>query len=167
MSKNNRSASLETEAQAQALTPDPALKRLDRLVGTWTVKGHLIGSDEENIIGKTTFQWLAGGFFMQQDIEMDFAGMMKIKSRELIGYDPQTKAFASTVYSNLSPTPLPYKWDLENDILRISVSYGPVDATFKGKFSKNGKRFSGGWRPNPGADETINVPYDIEGTRAE
>jgi hypothetical protein len=23
----------------------------------------------------------------------------------------------------------------------------------------------GGWRPNPGADETVNVPYDIGGTR--
>ena len=25
--------------------------------------------------------------------------------------------------------------------------------------------FSGGWRPNPGADETVNVPYDISGRR--
>jgi hypothetical protein len=27
--------------------------------------------------------------------------------------------------------------------------------------------FSGGWRPNPGADETVNVPYDIGGHRLE
>ena len=26
--------------------PDPALKRLDRLVGTWTMEGNLVGSDE-------------------------------------------------------------------------------------------------------------------------
>lgn len=145
--------------------PDPALKRLDRLVGTWSMKGHLIGSDEENIVGQATFQWLEGGFFMQQDVEIDFAGMIKIKSRELIGYDLQTKAFPSTVYSNLSPAPLPYTWDLQDDTLTISVSYGPLDATFKGAFSKDGKRFSGGWRPNPGADETVNVPYDITATR--
>ena len=25
--------------------------------------------------------------------------------------------------------------------------------------------FGGGWRPNPGADETVNVPYDIGGRR--
>jgi hypothetical protein len=24
-------------------------------------------------------------------------------------------------------------------------------------------RFSGGWRPNPDADDTVNVPYDIGG----
>lgn len=155
-------------AQPQGMPqPDPALKRLDRLVGTWSMKGHLIVSDEENIIGRATFQWLDGGFFMQQDVEIDFAGMMKIKSRELIGYDPETKGFSSSVYSNLSPAPLPYKWDLQDDTLTISVSYGLLDATFKGKFSKDGKSFSGGWRPNPGADETVNVPYDIGGTRIE
>jgi len=145
--------------------PDPALKRLDRLVGTWSMKGHLIGSDEENIIGQATFQWLDGGFFMQQDIEMDFAGMMKIKSRELISYNPETQAFSSFVYSNLSPMPLPYQWDLRDDTLTISVSYGPLNATFTGKFSKDGQSFAGGWRPNPGADEAINVSYDIGGSR--
>jgi hypothetical protein len=41
-----------------------------------------------------------------------------------------------------------------DDALTISVNYGPVDATFKGKFCKDGKSFSGGWRPNPDADET-------------
>jgi hypothetical protein len=128
------------------------------------MKGHLIGSDEENVIGRTTFEWLPGGFFLQQRVEMDFAGM-KIQSLELIGYDPETKAFSSSVYSNLSPAPLPYKWDLQDDTLTISVSYGPLNATFKGKFSKDGKSFAGGWRPNAGADETVNVPYDIGGTR--
>lgn len=143
--------------------PNPALKRLDRLIGTWSLKGHLTGSDEENIIGQATFQWLEGGFFMQQDIEMDFAGMMKIKSRELIGYDPKTKAFSSLVFSNVSPQPLPYQWDLQGDTLTISVDYGGMDSTFTGKFSADGKSFSGGWRPNPGADETMNISYDIAG----
>jgi hypothetical protein len=42
--------------------PDPALGRLDRLVGTWTMEGNLVGSDEKNIRGETTFRWLPGGF---------------------------------------------------------------------------------------------------------
>jgi hypothetical protein len=145
--------------------PDPALKRLDRLVGTWSMTGHLVGSTEKNIIGRTTFRWVAGGFFLQQDVEIDFAGKMKIKALELIGYDPQTGAFSSYVYSNFSPEPLPYKWDLRGDSLTISVSYGPMDSTFKGTFSEDGDSFSGGWRPNSGADETVNVPYDIGGHR--
>ena len=150
---------------ARPPTPDPALKRLDRLVGTWSMRGHLLGSDDENIIGQATFQWLPGGFFMQQDVEMDFAGAVQIKSRELIGHDPESGAFKSSVYSNLSPSPLPYRWDLEGDALTISVSYGPLDASFEGRFSEDGNSFSGGWRPNPGADTAINPPYDIGGTR--
>jgi hypothetical protein len=80
--------------------PDPALKRLNRLVGSWTMKGRPVGSDEDSITGRTTFKWLHG-------------------------------------------------------------------TTFHGKFSPDGNRFSGGWRPNPGADEAINAPYDITVSRVE
>ena len=155
------------DAQAQqGPQPDPALKRLDKFVGTWDMKGRTLNSKKDNVFGRATFEWLPGGFFLQQRIELDFVGL-KIQSLELIGYDPQTQTFPSTVYSNLSPAPLPYKWDVQDDNLIIAVSYGPLDATFTGKFSKDGKKFSGGWRPNPGADETINTPYDIAGTRVK
>jgi hypothetical protein len=153
--------------EVQTPTPDPALERLDRLVGTWALKGHLLGSEEENIVGEITFQWLEGGFFLQQDAEIEFIGMFRVKARELIGYDPETGGFASTVFSNFSPTPLPYTWDLRGDTLTISVSYGPLNAAFKGEFSGDGQSFSGGWRPNPGADETINIPYDVTGIRVK
>ena len=83
---------------------------------------------------------------------------MEIHSLELIGYDPETKTFPSTVYSNMSPTPLPYRWEVGDDSVTISVSYEPLDATFKGAFSEDGERFDGGWRPNPAADEKVNVP---------
>jgi hypothetical protein len=42
-----------------------------------------------------------------------------------------------------------------------------MSAKFTGKFSPDGNSFSGGWRPNRGADKTVNAPYDIAGTRAE
>jgi hypothetical protein len=42
-----------------------------------------------------------------------------------------------------------------------------LDATFKGGFGEDGQSFSGGWRPNPGADETVDVPYDIGGHRVK
>ncbi len=146
--------------------PDPALKKLNRLVGTWSMQGHLVGSDEKNIEGTTAFRWLPGGFFMEQLFEMDFMGM-KIHSQELIGYDPETDTFPSTVYSNMSPAPLPYRWDVGDDgSVTITVRYGPMDSTFKGSFNEDGT-FSGGWRPNPGADQTVNVSYDISGGRVK
>jgi hypothetical protein len=85
--------------------PDPALRRLDRLVGRWSMEGHLVGSDETDIRGETSFGWVAGGFFLEQRVR-------------------------------------------------------------NGSWREDGT-FSGGWRPNPGADETVNVPYDIGGHRLE
>jgi hypothetical protein len=90
---------------------------------------------------------------------------LEIDSLEVIGYDPETGTFPSTVYSNLSPVPLPYRWEVDDDTVRISVTYGPLDATFTGSFSDDGESFGGGWRSNPGADETVNVSYDIGGRR--
>jgi hypothetical protein len=97
--------------------PDPALRRLDRLVGTWSMEGNLVGSDEKNIKGRTTFRWLPGGFFLEQRVQIDFMGL-QIDALELIGYDPGTGTFPSTVYSNFSPQPLPYKWDVQGDASR-------------------------------------------------
>jgi hypothetical protein len=150
----------------QLPSPDPALQRLDRLIGTWRTEGHLAGSDEITINGETTFRWLPGGFFLEQHNVMSFMGL-EIDSLELIGYDAETATFPSTVFSNLAPTALPYRWEVEGDVLKISVSYGPLDATFTGSFAADGESFAGGWRPNPGADETVNVPYDITGRRVK
>jgi hypothetical protein len=96
----------DNSTQPQFPRPDPALTRLDTFIGTWTMEGHLVGSSENNIKGQASFRWLPGEFFLEQHIELYFMGL-KIDSRELIGYDPQTQTFPSTVYSNLSPTPLP------------------------------------------------------------
>jgi hypothetical protein len=148
--------------------PSPALRRLDRLVGTWRMKGQTVGSREANILGTTTFKWLHdpsdASFFLQQDMDLDYAGT-PIRSHELIGHNPKTKAFSSYVYSNMAPDPWPYDWDVQGDTLTISINHGPMNATFTGKFAPDGNSFSGGWRPNPGADETINAPYDISVSR--
>jgi hypothetical protein len=61
--------------------------------------------------------------------------------------------------------PLAYQWDLRDNKMHITVSQDPLDATFEATITDDGRTFSGGWRPNPGADETINVPYDVRGSR--
>ncbi|HYI32709.1 MAG TPA: hypothetical protein VEX88_04520 [Glaciibacter sp.] len=114
-----------------------------------------------------TFRRLPGGYFLEQRIELDFAGWAQIQSLELVGYDPETGMFPSQVFSNMSPPPLPYTWEIgEDGSLTISVSYVPMDATFRGSFSDDGESFGGAWEPNPGADPIINVPYELEGRRA-
>jgi len=157
---------MTTTPEAPAMpTPHPALRALDRLVGRWEMVGELVGSDEQNMRGVAEFSWVPGGFFLQQKFQLDFMGM-QIESLELVGYDPERGVFPSQVYSNMSPVPLPYTWTVDGDSITISVSYGPLDATFTGGFTPDG-RFAGGWRPNPGADESVNVPYDISGSRLD
>jgi hypothetical protein len=163
----NTTAAAKNVQPAGLPAPDPALRRLDKLAGTWSMRGHLVGSEQENIIGQVSFHWLDGGFFMVQDVEMDFAGTTKIKSLELIGYDSESRTLTSSVYSNQSPVPIPCSWDVQGSNLTITLSRGALNATFTGILSEDGQSFSGGWRPNPGADEKINVPYDIGATRVK
>lgn len=143
-------------------TPHPALRALEPLVGTWVLKGHLTGNDEGTITGRTTFAWLPGGFFLQQDATISFLGNV-IQSREIIGYDPQTQSLESLVYSNLAPVPWPYHWAVDGGNLTITVNYGLLDATFTGSLDD----FSGRWEPNPGADPTANIAYEIVSERAD
>jgi Protein of unknown function (DUF1579) len=153
----------EPNAQQQPPGPDPALKRLDRFVGTWDMKGRTLDSEVDNVSGRTTFEWLPGGFFLQQRIKLDFAGF-EVEGLELIGYDPESGTYPSTVFSNVAGAPLPYRWEIEGDELKITTDV--IGATFRGKWSEDGTTFSGGWRPNEGREGPGNVPYDISGTRA-
>jgi hypothetical protein len=50
-------------APAPALPPrpDPALKRLERFVGTWNVTGRTLDAEQDNVSGRFTVEWLPGG----------------------------------------------------------------------------------------------------------
>lgn len=150
----------DTQA-VQMPVPDPALRKLDRYVGTWAMAGRTVGSDLDDIVGMTTFEWLPGGFFLQQRLAMNFMGM-KIESLEIIAYEPALGRFSSRVYSNLVGIALPYDWDVQGNDLKIWTD----TASFEGRFGADGRSFAGGWRPKPGHEQDPgNVPYDITGTR--
>jgi len=143
--------------------PDPALKRLEKFVGTWNIKGRTLDSKVDNVSARTTFEWLPGGFFLKQSFEADFMGM-KIQSLELIGYDPSSDTFPSLVYSNLAGVPIPYRYDVRGKDVTITTDFGG-GARMTGKISEDDNTFSGGWRPNPGKEGPGNVAYDFVGTR--
>jgi Protein of unknown function (DUF1579) len=143
--------------------PDPALKQLERYVGTWDMKGRTLDSQVDNVSGQATFEWLPGGFFLTQRVKLSFAGY-EIQGLEVIGYDPETGTFPSTVYPSLFGTPIPYRWELDGDELTITTEV--LGATFHGRWSEDGTSFSGGWRPMPGREGPGNPPYDIRGSRA-
>jgi Protein of unknown function (DUF1579) len=142
--------------------PDPALKRLERFVGSWRIRGRTLDSEQDNVSGRTTFEWLPGGFFLQQRSELNFAGY-QVTGLEIIWYDPATGRFPSSVHSSMVGVPIPYEYDVRGDQVRIRTELNG-GATYTATFSADGNSGSGGWRPDAGAGPG-NVAYDITTTR--
>jgi len=144
------------------IQPNPALKRLDILIGTWDLTGRTLDSDEDNITGWNTFEWLPGGFFLKSTGEINFKGAL-IQSLEIIGYDPENDTFPSSVYSNMDGKVLPYDWNVEGN----TVTHSDKTSIYKGTLSGDGQTLSGGWRPKPGEAESSENSYDAVMTRVK
>ena len=67
----------------QPLPPDPALRKLDVLVGKWELRGRTLDTAEDNITGWVNFEWLPGRFFLQQ-------------TGKLTLWEPRSKAWKSS-----------------------------------------------------------------------
>jgi hypothetical protein len=148
-------AKLEKNTQPMQMpAPDPALKRLEKLVGTWSIKGRTLDSKENNISGQVTIEWILDGFFLQQRGELDFMGS-KIHSLEIICFDPSTKTFPSFVYSNMGECSAHYQWDVQGSV----VTHWTKGSKYTGTLSKDGNILSGGWRPEKGKGGPENT-YD-------
>lgn len=144
-----------------AAAPDPALRRLDALVGSWEMSGHTLGAAGDNISGWAKFEWLPGGFFLKQTGEIHFNGAL-VQSTEIIGYDPASGTFESRVFSNLSGDIVTYHWDVQGD----TVTHWEDTSKYTGTLGADGRTLTGGWRPNAGQPvETLPVDegnaYDV------
>lgn len=142
--------------------PDPALRRLEKLVGTWELTGRTLSSTQDNITGWTRFEWMPGGFFLQAVSEIAFQGA-RMQSVEIIAYDPESKTFPSHVYSSMSGTVLSYEWDVQGK----TVIHSGLGATYTGAFSEDDTTLIGGWRPNEGTESTDGNSYDATMRRTD
>jgi hypothetical protein len=140
--------------------PNPALKRLEKLIGTWDLRGHTLDSAEDNITGWNTIEWLPGGFFLKSTGEIVFKGVL-IQSLEIIGYDPSTGTFPSSVYSNLDGTVPQYEWNVQGSV----VMHSDPTSIYTGTLSEDGQTLVGGWRPKAGEKENPENSYDAVMTR--
>ena len=128
------------QADQQPPEPNPDLKNLDRLVGTWEVSG---GAQ-----GRVSFDWMEGGFFLIQRVDLEQHGQ-RIKGLEIIGhekpfgYEP-SEEIKSRFYSNMGDT-LDYVYELQGDTLTIWGGERGSPAYAKSQFSEDGKGGSGEW----------------------
>jgi hypothetical protein len=105
-----------TNAQAQYQTskPNPDLKSLAKLVGTWKISG---GAE-----GKATYEWMEGGFFLIQHVDLEQYGQ-KIKGFEVIGHlkpfgEEPSENIKSRFFDTIGNT-LDYVYELKGNTLMI------------------------------------------------
>ena len=121
-------------------TPNPDLKSLDRLVGTWRVSGEAQG--------QISYEWKEGGFFLVQHFDLVHDGQL-IKGIEVIGHlhgldDEPGQDIRTRVYSYLDGLTLDYVYELTGDTLTIWGGEKGSPAYYRGKFSADGNILTGG-----------------------
>ena len=89
-----------TQALAQAPKPDPALKKLNVLVGHWTYvedwKAGPLGPGGR-MTGVYDAHMILGGFFLQAE-QTEKGAMGEIRSLEIDAYDPVNRNFTSDTF---------------------------------------------------------------------
>lgn len=114
--------------------PNPDLKHLDRLIGTWKQSGELDG--------EIRYEWGEGGFFLIQHVDFIHDGN-PIKGMELISF--------------LDGMTLDYVYEMEGDTLTIWGGEKGSPANYKGTFSKDGNTLSGAWVYPGGGYESVST----------
>jgi hypothetical protein len=135
----------------QQSKPNPDLKSLERLAGTWKVSGEAQG--------QIRYEWLEGGFFLAQHVELDHSGR-KIKGIELIGHlqplgEEPSQEIRTRFYSFLDGLTLDYVYELIDDTLTIWGGERGSPAYYRGTFSDDGHTLTGGWVWPGGGYKTI------------
>jgi hypothetical protein len=130
-----------------SLAPSPALRSLDRLIGTWQVTG-------PDLDGQVTFAWMAGGFFLMQQVQLNQGGQ-QTQGIEIIGYDPESNSLRSHYFDSTGSI-LEYTWEVSDTTLTIWFGLAGSPAFYRGQFSADGNTNAGAWEwPGGGYDSTM------------
>ena len=138
----------------EQLKPNPDLKSLDRLIGTWKQSGE--------VEGEITYEWAEGGFFLFQHVDMMQYGN-KIKGMEVIGHEftfgaEPSNDIKSRFYSFLDGMTLDYVYEMEGDTLTIWGGEKGSPAYYRGTFSEDGNTLTGSWvYPGGGGYDAVSI----------
>lgn len=146
MSHNDDPTTASTTAEAidaygsQPAEPSPAMRALDRLVGSWSVTG---GAE-----GEVRYEWMPGRFFLLQHVELTQYGQ-PVTGMEVIGHlrpfgEPPGDDIVSRFYDSQGNT-LDYTYELDGDALTIWAGTKGSPAYFRGTFSADDRSLSGEW----------------------
>jgi hypothetical protein len=134
--------------------PNPDLKSLNKLIGTWKQSG--------GVAGQTIYEWAKGGFFLIQHTDFVHDGH-KIQGLEIIGHEQEFgaepgKEIKSRFYSFLDGMTLDYVYEIEGDTLTIWGGEKGSPAYYRGQFNNDGNILTGGWvYPGGGGYEAVSI----------
>lgn len=120
--------------------PNPDLKPFELLIGKWQVSG---GAE-----GNVTYRWMAGGFFLLQDIDLMQFGQ-PVVGLEVIGHlqpfgEAPSPDIKSRYYDSLGNT-LDYTYEFDGETLTIWGGEKGSPAHYKGQLSADGNTLNGEW----------------------
>jgi hypothetical protein len=143
---------MDENEKTQAAQPNPDLRSLDRLVGTWEVSG--------DATGRISYAWTEGGFFLMQDFDLIHGGR-SIKGIELIGHlhpfeGEPSEDIKTRVYSFTDGMTLDYVYEVTGDTLMIWGGMKGSPSYYQGTFSGDGRTVTGAWHW-PGGGYTANM----------
>jgi hypothetical protein len=94
------------QAEFAAPPPDPELRRLEPLLGTWRAEEHT----QDGVLGPgvpvastESFHWLDGGYFLVSTYETVFGDEPAQKGVNYWGYDSEANRFRIIFFSNNGP----------------------------------------------------------------
>lgn len=143
----------------QPPSPDPQLRHLDRFVGTWTLQGREAVEYGE-IHGTLAFEWMEGGYFLLQHVDIDHAGQ-RVKGIEVIGFGRDWEGRAprdcTSHFFDNTGNHFEYVYELGADeIITIWGGYVGSPAVFRGRFGEDGNTITGRWDwPGGGYDAVM------------
>ena len=137
----------------EAPEPSPALRTLDRLVGTWELSGDAAGT--------VTYEWMEGGFFLIQRVNLlqedgtESTGMEVIGHERGLGAEPSADV-KGRFYGGTGET-LDYTYELKGDTLTIWFGDRGSPAYYAGTLSEDGNVLTGAWHWPVGGYEAIST----------
>lgn len=130
--------------------PNPDLKSLNPLIGTWKVSGDADGT--------VTYEWTENGFFLLQHVELGGTrGLEVIGHERRYGEDPSAD-IRSRYYGFSEGETLDYTYEISGDTLTIWMGERGSPAYYEGAFSADGNVLTGGWHyPGGGGYSTVST----------
>ena len=120
-------------------TPNPALKHLEKLVGTWRVSGETAG--------ELKYEWMEGGFFLMAHGDTEQGGR-RTRHIEIIGYDHEPGAAPSNVLTSRLYTDggdtLRYTHEVDDKSVTSWLGEKGAPAVFRARWIDD-ETLSGGW----------------------